>query len=233
MLKLTSNLTSVTSSIIGKLKAITEENAPTRDQMLRTIALDTVASVKQRIHVEGKNSKGESLGEYTNAYMKKRKENNRGANKQVIFSLTRQMENDFGIVAGNGATGYGLGFKNQLNAQKADWLQNGYANSNVKQHTRIINKKSSKSINKIYDRIGAIEDEIADGRHTPEELLKLNRRLRNAQKSLEKAQGTEVKVKAHSRKGFEGFGRTYDPTDYEIEHMRVVAEQFITDLLNK
>lgn len=156
MLKLTSNLTSVTSSLIGKLKAITEENAPTRDQMLRTIALDTAASVKQRIHVEGKNSKGESLGEYTNAYMKKRKENNRGANKQVIFSLTRQMENDFGIVAGNGATGYGLGFKNQLNAQKAEWLQE--------------NPK---------------------------------------------------------------FGRTYDPTDYEIEHMRVVAEQFITDLLNK
>lgn len=156
MLKISSNLKSVTSELIGKLKSIQEENGPTRDLMLRTIAFDTVAGIKQRIHVEGKNSADQSLGEYTNSYMRIREANNRGTNKKVIFSLTRQMENDFTVVAGSGATGYALGFKNNDNAQKAEWLQE--------------NKK---------------------------------------------------------------FGRVYDPTEYEIEHMRVVAEQFITDLLNK
>ena len=161
MLKLTSNLDDVTSSLIGRLKSIQEEGSPTRDVMLRTVALDTVANMKQRIHVDGKNSDDQPIGEYTNAYMKRRQENNRGTSKKVIFSLTRQMENDFSIVAGNGATGYGLGFKNIDNANKAEWLQH-------------------------------------------------NTRYKSG-----------------------GFGDVYKPTQLEIEHMRVVTEQFIADLLNK
>ena len=161
MLKITSNLTEVTSSLVGRLKSINDDGSPTRDLMLRTIALDTVANMKQRIHVDGKNSADQPIGEYTNAYLKKRKENNRGTNKKVIFSLTRQMENDFSIVGGNGATGYGLGFKNTDNANKAEWLQR-------------------------------------------------NTRYKSG-----------------------GFGDVYKPTQFEVEHMRVVAEQFITDLLNK
>jgi predicted butyrate kinase (DUF1464 family) len=93
--------------------------------------------------------------------MKRRQEKNRGTSKKVIFSLTRQMENDFSIVAGNGASGYGLGFKNMDNANKAEWLQR-------------------------------------------------NTRYKSG-----------------------GFGDVYRPTQVEIEHMRVVAEQFITDLLNQ
>ena len=156
MLKMVSNLKSVTSELIGRLKAISDANSPTRDKMLRTVALDAAANIKTRIHTDGKNSADQPLGEYTNAYMKKRQENKRGPSKKIIFSLTRQMENDFSLVAANGATGYGLGFKNPDNAQKAEWLQE--------------NKK---------------------------------------------------------------FGAVYKPTQYEVEQMRLVTEQFIVDLLNQ
>lgn len=155
MLKITSNLQEVTADLTSRLKAIQEPNGEVRDQMLRTIALDTVAQMKQRIHVDGLNSKGTPIGEYTNAYLKRRQQYNRGSSRKVIFSLTRQMENDFNIVAGNGATGYGLGFKNPDNADKAQWLQD--------------------------------------------------------------------KPK---------FGEVYKPTDAEVAHMVVVAEQFINDILN-
>jgi len=156
MLKFSSNLNQVASSIIGELKSIANSNGEARDQMLRTIALDTVAQMKQRIHVDGLNSDGKPLGEYTNAYMRIREDNNRGSSRKVIFSLTRQMESDFNIVGGSGASGYSLGFKNPDNADKAEWLQD--------------------------------------------------------------------KPK---------FGKTYAPTEAEVAHMVVVAEQFINDLLNK
>lgn len=153
MLKITSNLSDVTSSLIGRLKAVADPNGEVRDKMLRTIALDTAAQMKVRIHQEGKNSEGGNIGEYSNAYLKVREKNRRGRDKKVILSLTRQMENDFGIVAGSGATGYALGFKNPDNADKAGWAE---------------------------DRYGGI----------------------------------------------------YKPTEVEVAHMRVVAEQFITDVLN-
>jgi hypothetical protein len=124
--------------------------------MLRTIALDTVAQMKQRIHVDGLNSKGQPIGEYSNSYIKVRQRYNRGEQRKVIFSLTRQMESDFNIVGGSGSTGYSLGFKNPDNADKADWLQQ-------------------------KDR----------------------------------------------------FGQVYKPTEAEVAHMVVVAEQFINDLLNQ
>lgn len=153
MLKITSNLSDVTSSLIGRLKAVSDPNGEVRDKMLRTIALDTAAQMKVRIHQDGKNSENTPIGEYSNAYLKVREKNRRGTDKKVILSLTRQMENDFGIVAGSGATGYALGFKNADNADKAGWAEDRY-------------------------------------------------------------------------------GHIYKPTEVEVAHMRVVAEQFITDVLN-
>lgn len=162
MIKVTSNLKEVTSRILGRLQAINDPNGPTRDKMLRVMALDTVAAMKERIHEKGLNSNEQSLGEYTSKYLKLRekgkdktgKRYNRGSNPKVIFSLTRLMENDFNIISGSGS-GYNLGFKNPLNADKANWLQQ--------------NPK---------------------------------------------------------------FGKVYKPTATEVEHMKAVAEQFITDLLN-
>lgn len=161
MLKFSSNLNEVTSGLISKMKAIVTPNSEARDQMLRTVAFDAAANIKYRIHTEGKNSDDQPIGEYTNAYMRVREANRRGTSKKVIFSLTRQMENDFGIVGSTKGTQYDLGFKNPDNADKAEWLQN-------------------------------------------------NTRYKNG-----------------------GFGDVYKPTKTEIEQMRLVAEQFIADLLNK
>jgi hypothetical protein len=183
MLSITSNLKDVTSSLIGRLKAVADPNGEVRDKMLRTIAFDTAANMKVRIHQDGKNSEDTAIGEYSNSYIKIREKNRRGTDKKVILSLTRQMENDYGIVGGNGATGYSLGFKNPDNANKLDWLQNGTKSATVKEHTRTLNGKS-------------------------------------------------YKVSSHTRKGRTGYGDVYKPTDLEVAHMRVVAEQFITDILN-
>jgi hypothetical protein len=124
LIKVSSNLNEVTSRLIGRLKSVANPTGPVIDKMLRTISLDTVAQMKVRIHDDGLNSEGKPLGNYSSNYLKyRRKKANRGDNPKVIFSLTRQMENDFNIVSGNGQTGYGLGFKNPDNAQKAQWLQ--------------------------------------------------------------------------------------------------------------
>lgn len=52
---------------------------------------------------------------------------NRTNDTKIVFSLTRQMENDFSLKETKEpiktATGYGVGFKNPKNAQKAEWLE--------------------------------------------------------------------------------------------------------------
>lgn len=70
-------------------------------------------------------SKGKNKGATRPSY-------NRTADTKIIFSLTRQMENDFGLKETNEpiktATGYGVGFKNPLNADKAGWLSEKHPN---------------------------------------------------------------------------------------------------------
>jgi phage gpG-like protein len=46
---------------------------------------------------------------------------NRTDDKTVVFSLTRQMENDFSVVETE--VGYGLGFKNVENSRKAEFCE--------------------------------------------------------------------------------------------------------------
>lgn len=50
-----------------------------------------------------------------------RKAYNRSNDTKKIYSLTRQMENDFSVQATD--KGNGLGFNNPYNAQKAEWVQ--------------------------------------------------------------------------------------------------------------
>jgi len=122
VIKISSNLNEVTTRLVAKLESVKDPNGAAQDRMLRQVASDTLAQVKFRIHTEGKNSEDTPIGEYSNAYLKIRKKNNRGESTKVILSLTGQMENDFSIVS-NSAGRYGLGFKNEFNAQKAEWLQ--------------------------------------------------------------------------------------------------------------
>ena len=46
---------------------------------------------------------------------------NRGADSKIIVSLTRQLENDWSVIATD--DGYGIGFLNALNFQKARWVE--------------------------------------------------------------------------------------------------------------
>lgn len=143
MIAYSSNLSSVVSTILGRLKSLQLQDGPTVDKMVRTAAFDVIPKIKKRIHVDGLNSDEQQIGTYSNSYIKYRQKNKRGGSSKVIFSLTRQMENDFGIVSGKGNS-YGLGFKNELNANKAKWLQEGSKPSRVKEHTRVIGKKKER-----------------------------------------------------------------------------------------
>lgn len=141
MIKITSNLNDVISNIVGRMISLQLQDGPTVDKMVRTAAFDVLPRIKKRIHVDGLNSKEEKIGTYSNSYINYRKKNKRGSSTKVIFSLTRQMENDFSVIAGRGGS-YGLGFKNKLNYDKSEWLQKGSKPHTVKEHIRIVGKKS-------------------------------------------------------------------------------------------
>lgn len=125
-MSIVTNLNQVTARLVQKLKAIGDSNGEARDTMLRQVASDTVAKVTYRIHTQGLKSDGTAIGEYKPKYLRLRETKyNRTGDKKVILSLTGQMENDFGIVSAK-ANQYGLGFKNQLNADKAGWMEEKY-----------------------------------------------------------------------------------------------------------
>lgn len=52
-----------------------------------------------------------------------REENKRGESTKVIVSLTRQLENDWAVIGTE--KGYGIGFNNPLNKDKAKWVEAG------------------------------------------------------------------------------------------------------------
>jgi len=60
----------------------------------------------------GTATKGKNAGAARNKY-------NRTADTKIILSLTRQLENDYAVIGVEG--GYGIGFNNEHNADKARW----------------------------------------------------------------------------------------------------------------
>lgn len=139
---------------------------------MREVALAVLPELRHRVHVDGKDSAGNQIGNYSAGYMKLRTGNygnsgkiSRGANKgklkdagkftkglnikvfgtivqdtpkaglarpqyhrdadpKVILSLTWQMENDLSVV--EVPTGYGIGYHNDFNYQKAIWCEETY-----------------------------------------------------------------------------------------------------------
>lgn len=77
--------------------------------------------IRHRIHVEGLRANGGAIGQYKEDYMTVRKRYNRTSETKMIYSLTRQMEQDFVGIAENDT--YGLGFNNAHNFEKASWLE--------------------------------------------------------------------------------------------------------------
>jgi hypothetical protein len=98
------------------------------DKYLRALVVGMAPIIKDRIHVQGLKSDETPIGTYSNSYLAHRKKRGKGDDSKVVFSFTRQMQNDFGAVGNDPIktnNGYGLGFKNDINYNKADWLQNG------------------------------------------------------------------------------------------------------------
>lgn len=111
-----------------------------KEYLLRPVCFDLIELMKKRIHENGLNASDTAIGTYSNSYMRERKKHERSDDRKVIISLTRQLENDWSVIAT--ARGYGIGFKNPFNLQKAIWVQGGHAASTVKKHTRTIGGKS-------------------------------------------------------------------------------------------
>lgn len=135
------NLAEVTGKIRDKLNKLKD-----KDYLLRPVCFDLIELMKLRIHESGQNAAGSAIGTYSNAYLKFRQaKHKRSGDSKVIISLTRQLENDWSVIAT--AKGYGIGFKNPFNLQKARWCEDGHDPATVKAHKRNVKTKDgSKSV---------------------------------------------------------------------------------------
>lgn len=93
------------------------------EYLLRPIALDEVDLMTKRIHIDGLNAQDQPIGTYNSAYLKyvRIKKYKRSSDSKIISSLTHQQENDWAVLATD--KGYGVGFNNSFNLQKARWLE--------------------------------------------------------------------------------------------------------------
>ena len=143
MISVTTNINVVVGGLNAKLKAAGVEGGIFKDKMIRAIASSVGGYVKRRVHQEGLNSSGTPIGSYSAQYLKRRQAKyNRTSDTKVIFSLTRQMENDFSVVAANPiktSTGYGLGFKS--NAVYSSKVSNADTEEGLR---KALNKKTKK-----------------------------------------------------------------------------------------
>jgi hypothetical protein len=111
------NLSEVVGKVAGKIK-----QATSAEYLLRPICFDVIELMTKRIHIEARAADGGKIGTYSKGYLKLREEKyNRGKDKQVIVSLTRQLENDWSVIATQ--KGYGVGFLNEFNLKKARWVE--------------------------------------------------------------------------------------------------------------
>ncbi|MCM1403773.1 MAG: hypothetical protein NC199_08320 [Bacteroides sp.] len=96
------------------------------DQMTRLQATTLLAVMRERIHIQGKDSNGSEIGTYTPAYVKytRAKKYKRGMDNKVILSLTRQMENGYELYPIQNGTA--IGFTTKQDMQKAHWCEMTY-----------------------------------------------------------------------------------------------------------
>ena len=136
------------AAVVSRLKTNFEQ-LQDKEYLLRPLAIETIPNMKERIHKDGAASDGSQIGTYSNAYMRRREEAKRGESRKIIVSLTRQLENDWAVVATT--KGYGIGFNNPLNRQKAGWVE--------EQKSKIIFNLSSEEKQYISERI----EELVNG----------------------------------------------------------------------
>lgn len=114
-----------------------------KERIARSCAVQMSGFLRHRIHVEGLDGNGNPIGEYSSSYLKLRQRKyKRTSDSKIILSLTSQQENDMGPV--ETTKGYGIGFKNQINLQKAGWAEDR-AGTNSSEN--VIYKLSNNEIN--------------------------------------------------------------------------------------
>lgn len=117
MATIKTNIGEVNERIEGKLKKLGD-----KEYIPRILSFDLIDLMTKRIHVDGLAADESQIGGYNSQYLKLRQSKfSRSTDKKIIVSLTRQLENDWSVIATN--SGYGIGFLNPLNFQKARWVE--------------------------------------------------------------------------------------------------------------
>lgn len=117
MATIKTNIGEVNERIEGKLKRLGD-----KEYIPRILSFDLIDLMTKRIHVDGLAADESQIGTYNSQYLKLRQSKyNRSGDRKIIVSLTRQLENDWSVIATN--SGYGIGFLNPLNFQKARWVE--------------------------------------------------------------------------------------------------------------
>jgi hypothetical protein len=107
--------------VSGRIKQQLEQ-LKNKEYLLRPVAIEVIPLMTERIHQNGKASDGGQIGTYSNSYLRLRQAKyKRDSNTTVIVSLTRQLENNWSVIATQ--NGYGIGFTNPFNLQKARWVE--------------------------------------------------------------------------------------------------------------
>ena len=113
MLTIKTNIQVVGSKLLKKL-AILRDPKP----LLRPVALDVLSLMTERIHEKGNAADDSPIGSYNSNYLKLRQKKpfNRTDDKKIIVSLTRRLENDWGVIATE--RGWAIGFLNKQKGTK-------------------------------------------------------------------------------------------------------------------
>lgn len=117
MASIQSNIGEVTGNIEEKIKKLGD-----KEYIPRTLSFDLIDLMTKRIHIDGMAADGSQIGAYNKDYLSlRRRKYNRSADSKIIVSLTRQLENDWNVIATD--DGYGIGFLNSHNFDKARWVE--------------------------------------------------------------------------------------------------------------
>lgn len=117
MASIQSNIGEVTGNIDEKIKKLGD-----KEYIPRTLSFDLIDLMTKRIHIDGTAADGSQIGTYNKDYLSlRRRKYNRSADSKIIVSLTRQLENDWNVIATD--DGYGIGFLNSHNFDKARWVE--------------------------------------------------------------------------------------------------------------
>jgi hypothetical protein len=116
--RIETNIGQISKVIADRLKKLQD-----KEYLLRPVCFGLIDKMTQRIHIEGRASDGGEIGNYSTEYLKRRQRKplNRTADPKIIVSATRQLENDWSVIATD--VGYAIGFLNEFNLQKARWVE--------------------------------------------------------------------------------------------------------------